>query len=222
MAQALASKAEALTLAELHELFGPMPAWRIRSQPAPGTATEEDWLALAYDIQKRCELTNGVLVEKPVGYMESRLATVLSYLIERFLETHPLGIVVGESAASRLLPGLIRAPDVSFVSWDRLPGRRVPREPLPNLAPELAVEILSKSNTKKEMDAKLHEYFAAGVTLVWYVDPRKRTARVYTSPEAVTKIGFDGVLSGGDVLPGFTVSLKEWFERADPSHHEQQ
>ena len=86
----------------------------------------------------------------------------------------------------RLAPGLVRIPDVSFVSWDRFPDRRVTREPVPAIAPDLAVEVLSESNTKAEMDRKLREYFAAGARLVWYLDPEDRTVRVYTAVGRMT------------------------------------
>ncbi len=81
----------------------------------------------------------------------------------------------------RLNPGLIRIPDVSFISADRLPGRRMPREAICPIIPDLAIEVLSKSNTRKEMDEKLADYFAAGVRLVWYIDPDTQTARAFTA-----------------------------------------
>ena len=66
-----------------------------------------------------------------------------------------------------------------FHSWNRLPGRESPKEPIPDLAPDLAVEVLSEGNTKAEMTRKVREYFDAGVILVWLIDPRKRTAQVF-------------------------------------------
>ena len=76
-------------------------------------------------------------------------------------------IVVGEAGMMRISQGLVRIPDVSFVSWDRLPEGKVPSEPIPALAPDLAVEVLSQGNTAKEMNRKRREYFEAGVRLVW-------------------------------------------------------
>jgi Uma2 family endonuclease len=114
----------------------------------------------------------------------------------------------------RLLKGLVRVPDVAFFSWDKLPGRVFPSKTIPALAPDLAVEVLSEGNTPEEMERKLREYFLAGVRLVWMIDPRKRTAEVYTSPDAPTAT-FDErqALDGGDVLPGFTLPLAELFGR---------
>ena len=212
---ATASEERHLTLADLMERFGPMPAHRIRTVPAPGTATEADLIEIARSEDRLWELVDGVIVEKTMGYFESRLAAVLVYLISRFLEGHDLGIVLGADAASRFAPGLVRIPDVSFVSWTRLPGRKTPREPIPELVPDLAVEVLSESNTAKEMERKLTDYFSSGVRRVWYVDPQAHCVRAYTSPGEFDLIEKDGTLDGGEVLPGFLVSVSEWFARAD-------
>jgi Uma2 family endonuclease len=211
---ALVSEERRLTLADLIERFGPMPAHRIRSIPPPGLATVEDLLKIIGADDRLWELVDGVLVEKTMGYFESRLAIVLAYLMGRFLEDRDLGIVLGADAASRFAPGLVRIPDVSFVSWDRLPDRKTPREPLPDLVPDLAVEILSPGNTPEEMDRKLRDYFRTGVRLVWYVDPEEQTVRVYTSVEQSRLLKKDDTLDGGAVLPGFSVSITEWFEKA--------
>jgi Uma2 family endonuclease len=115
--------------------------------------------------------------------------------------------------AVRLKIGLVRIPDVCFISWDRLPGGELPDEAIAGVIPNLAVEVLSKSNTPKEMERKLREYFKAGVQLVWLVDPKTQTARVYSSPTKVRRISKDQALDGGEVLPGFVLPLKELFNR---------
>jgi Uma2 family endonuclease len=111
------------------------------------------------------------------------------------------------------MPRLVRIPDVSFVSWDRLPKREVPADPIPDLAPDLAVEVLSEGNTEKEMQRKLKEYFLAGVRLVWYVDPRTRTVEVYSAPDQRTVLMEQQTLTGGDVLPGLALPLRQVFAR---------
>ena len=95
--------------------------------------------------------------------------------------------------------------------WERLPGRRIPSEPIPDLAPDLAVEVLSPGNTPGEMARKRQEYFAAGVRLVWLVDPEARTVEVYTDPEQSTVRHEADTLEGGAVLPGFALPLRELF-----------
>ena len=111
----------------------------------------------------------------------------------------------------RLFPGLVRIPDVAFVSCGRLPGGRRPKEPIPSLVPDLAVEVLSESNTVREMDRKRGEYFQAGVRLLWIVDPLARTVRVYISPDDVVALEESGTLTGVAVLPGFAIDIKLLF-----------
>ncbi len=202
------------TLAEVVERLGGIPLERIPAVPAPGTATEADVLARPRGEKRLYELVDGVLVEKPMGYYESRLAAILIWFLEGFLGEHDLGIVVGESGTIRLAAGLVRIPDVAFFAWRHFPNRELPGDPIPDLAPDLAVEVLSEGNTPAEMERKLGEYFAAGVRLVWYLDPRNRTARVYTSPDSVSLVTEAGSLDGGEVLPGFILPLRDWFARA--------
>jgi Uma2 family endonuclease len=103
-----------------------------------------------------------------------------------------------------------------FASWDRFPGRKRPKVAVPELAPDLVVEVLSKGNTRAEMRRKLGEYFGAGVRLVWLVDPRKRTVRVHTSVQRSVVLKQGQLLDGGDVLPEFVLSLEELFVEQAP------
>lgn len=210
-----------LTVGDLLAQLGGISPERVRLQPPPGTATEQDAIANNEGkIRMLCELVDGVLVEKTVGYLESMLGVVLSFRIMTFLEGKDLGIVLGADGMVRLFPGNIREPDVSFISWSRFPNRVLPPGAVLNLAPDLAVEILSAGNTAAEMDRKRQEYFAAGTRLVWMVDPKARTVRVYTSPEQSVTLDESMVLEGGAVLPGFGLPVREMFERASrmPGH----
>jgi Uma2 family endonuclease len=203
-----------LTVAELLQSLGGLPPERVLARPAPGTATEQDVIRLRDREKRLCELVDGVLVEKTMGQYESRVAAVLIYFFERFLDDHDLGIVYGADGTLRIMPGLVRIPDVTFVSWKRLPNRELPAEPIPDLVPDLAVEVLSAGNTPEEMDRKVGEYFLAGVRLVWMIEPETRTAVVYKSPRRRTTVATDQALEGGAVLPGFTLPLKRLFARA--------
>jgi Uma2 family endonuclease len=203
------------TMADVQARLAGFPADRIRTYPAPGTATEQDVLDAEARSNRICELIDGTLVEKTMATYESMLAFVLAYFLQRYLDTNNLGGIGGEAGLLKILPGQIRAPDVSFTRWERLPGRQSPKPPIYAVAPDLAVEILSKGNTEAEMNRKLHEYFEAGVRLVWYIEPKTRTARAYTAEHEWTEIGSDGLLLGGEVLPGFEVPLAELFARAD-------
>ena len=152
---------------------------------------------------------------QPFFIMELVTGGSLAQLLAVFVEQHGLGIVAGADGMLRLAPGRVRIPDVSFVSWDRLPQRRVPRQPIPDLVPDLAVEVLSEGNTPREMEQKLQEYFTAGVRLVWYVDPVRQEVRVYTAPDQHEVLTADHTLHGGEVLPGFTLLVRQLF--AEPT-----
>lgn len=201
-----------LTLTDLAERFGPMPAWRIRNVPAPGTATEQDVADIEARENRLCELVDGVLVEKTVGFFESIFAVRLARRLGDFVDENNLGVVTGEGGMMRLFPGLVRIPDVAFASWKEFPDG-VTDEPVPNVVPDLAVEVLSEGNTKQEMDGKLEDYFGAGVRLVWFVEPRKKTVEVFTSKDASTVLSQNATLTGGDVLPGFSLPLTLFFAK---------
>jgi Uma2 family endonuclease len=204
------------TIADLLDRLGHVPPERIRFWPFPGTATENDVLAALEAPRKRlCELVDGVLVEKAMGFRESLLASFLIASLRSFVSPRQLGLVTGPDGTVRLFAGRVRIPDVAFTSWDRLPGRRVPATPIPDLAPDLAVEVLSPSNTAAEMTLKRQDYFNATVRLVWEIDPRARTVSVYTGPDAVTVLSESDTLDGGAVLPGFTLVLRELFAELD-------
>ncbi|MFZ1933405.1 MAG: Uma2 family endonuclease [Thermoguttaceae bacterium] len=204
-----------ITVADLFEQLGHVPQERVLLVPTPGTATEKDVLDLIDHSDRICELVDGVLVEKTMGYLESMLAGAILELLRGFVRKRKLGIVLGADGTLKILRNQVRIPDVCFISWDRFPGGRLPKTPIPAVAPDLAVEVLSDSNTEGEMRRKLQDYFTAGVRLVWYVDPRTRTASAYTSPEHCTVFDENGVLTGGDVLPGFELPLRELFVEMD-------
>lgn len=199
------------TLADLLRRLGDIAPERIRMDPPPGTATEQDILDIHAREKRLCELVDGVLVEKTMGYPESYMAMRIGGLLASFVYQHDLGIVAGADGMVRLTTGLVRIPDVSFVSWDQLPSRQVPADPIPDLAPDLAVEVLSKGNTPGEMKRKLREYFRAGVKLVWFVDMKKRTVQVFTAPDQFVLLTEEQTLDGGKVLPGFSLPLPRLF-----------
>jgi Uma2 family endonuclease len=215
MTPVLATAATIDTLADLLDRLGNIPLHRIRFRPAPGTATEEDLLELTSKNNRLYELVDGVLVEKPMAFRESVLALALGALLRAFVMPRNAGVISGADGTMRLFPGLVRIPDVAFASWDRFPDRRLPSARIPSLVPDLAAEVLSETNTPAEMDRKVREYFNAGVRLVWLIDPEARTVAVYTAADQFTVLSASDTLNGGDVLPGFTLSLQELFAELD-------
>jgi Uma2 family endonuclease len=203
------------TVADLVNQLGGVPLKRIRMKPFPGTATERDLLRLLDGPNKcLCELIDGTLVEKVMGSVEAHLALRLGRFLEQFLEDHDLGVAYGSDGPFRILAKQVRMPDVSVFRWESLPDKEMPNKPVPALAPDLAIEVFSAGNTKKEMQRKLRDYFKAGVKAVWIIYPKNRTAEVYASPKDKL-IEPTGALRGGDLLPGFELPLAKLFERME-------
>jgi Uma2 family endonuclease len=209
------------TVADVLQQLGDIPPQRVRVHPAPGKATERDVLHILDHENRLCELVDGTLVEKPMGVLESCLAGDINRWLGNFVNERDLGILTLPDGTLRLVPGLVRMPDVAFISWDQLPKRKYPNEPIASLFPDLAVEVLSESNTRGEMKRKLKEYFLSGTQLVWIVDPIQRIVDVYTAPDRFTRLKEGEVLDGGDLLPGFELPLERLFARVEKPRRRQ-
>ena len=194
-----------------------VPLERIRLVPPPGTATEQDVLDAHDHAGRICELVDGVLVEKTVGLIESVLAMAIGEFLHRFVREGKLGIVLGGAGPLEILPGQVRHSRCLFRELGKIPRRQAAEDTHPRPRADLAVEVLSESNSEGEMRRKLQDYFAAGVRLVWYIDPRTRTATTYTSPQDFAVLGENDSLTGGDVLPGFELPLRNCLRRLTES-----
>lgn len=204
----------AADLLKLIEQLGGIDPARVRLNPPPGTATEKDVLRAEREPQKAlCELIDGTLVEKPMGFRESSLAMWIGARLQLFVEKHDLGIVAGADGFMRLAPRNVRIPDVSFVSYERLPDPDAADVAIADFAPDLAIEVLSPSNTRREMERKRRDYFAAGTILVWEIDPKKEIVDVYTAPDSVKRLTKSDAITGNSVLPGFKISVSDLFAR---------
>jgi Uma2 family endonuclease len=199
------------TLAELMGRLGDVPLDRVQMRPAPGTATIQDVIVAQQREGRLCELVDGVLVEKALGYPESVVAGLILTALNVFVLPRKLGQVSGADGTIELMPDLVRIPDVAFTSRERLRDSNYSPTAVPRLAPNLVVEVLSESNTAREMSVKRQEYFAAGVELVWEVDPKQRGATVYRSLTDSEQLTERDQLDGWRVLPGFELSLAELF-----------
>jgi Uma2 family endonuclease len=202
------------TVADLLESLGDVPPDRVLLQPAPGTATEADLQRLPHDMQRMCELIDGTLVMKAMGAPESLAAFCLAAYLAPYMK-QGLIAAMGPDGHTRYFGNQIRMPDVAVFLRSRLPGGKMPKEQICPVAPDWTVEVLSPGNTRKETAKKLKTYFESGVRLAWVADPRKRTVRVYTSPENFKEFGEDASLDAGDILPGFKLSIREWFDSAE-------
>ncbi len=169
--------------------------------------SDEDLVRLPRDGRKY-ELVDGEVRVSPAGLRhEEVVARLILRLLDVVIQSH-LGKVFGSSAGYRLPGGNVRSPDVSFVAQGRLPGGISP-EGFGELAPDLAVEVLSPQDGAREVLDKVGEYLAAGVSLVWVIDPANRRATAYRSLTDVREVQETGRLEGEDVVPGFSCPLAE-------------
>jgi Uma2 family endonuclease len=205
------------TLADLLEDLGGISPARIVYRPGMSPATEKDVVEYQAKGHRLFELVDGVLVEKAMGLWESFLAGAILAALHAFVAPRKLGKVSGEAGMLRLFPNLnlIRMPDVAYISRKRLEDADAWGKAVPQLAPDLAVEVISEGNTAAEMERKRDEYFKAGVLLVWIVNPVSRTVDVYTPGSPAVTMSSSQILDGGPVLPGFTLNLAELFAELD-------
>ncbi len=166
----------------------------------------------------RYDLLQGDLIRvSPAGFRHGRLAHEISGHLWVFLDAHPeLRLVaVGAETGFRLgrEPDTVLGPDAAVVCLDRLPPTQAQIGFL-ELAPDLAIEIVSPTDRWTTVSGKVEAYLSAGVQLVWVIEPSLRAIRVYSSEGAEQRLQADrgDVLQAPGRLPGFRLVLSELFE----------
>jgi Uma2 family endonuclease len=162
----------------------------------------------------RTELVRGRVVrEPPAGLEHGWLAGRIFLLIARFVEEHRLGIVVAAETGFVLAdaPPTVRGPDTAFVAAHRLPVGPTGIKGFARFAPDLAVEVVSPSNTRKAIRDKVKDYLDAETRLVWVLDPDDSSITVSRADGTVEVRRAGDDLDGEDVLPGFRVPVSELF-----------
>jgi Uma2 family endonuclease len=183
---------------------------------ATQTITPEQLAAMPND--KDYELVDGQLVERKMGNKAAWIALELAHYLGTHVRQHRLGWVFGAEAGYRLdpqRPSHVRKPDVSFVCFGRLPNEE-PADTYDNLAPDLAVEVVSPNDTVLELDEKIEEYLQAGVRLVWVINPELRMVKVYRPDRTEEILRSGDEIDGESVVPGFRCRLDELFRMPTP------
>lgn len=174
--------------------------------------TVED-LARIGDHEGRYDLIRGEPIRMaPAGWPHGKISLRIGRALLDHVEHERLGEVCGAETGFVLArdPDVVLAPDAAFVRADRLPPEEEQEGFLP-LAPDLAVEVVSPSDSSDYVTDKVMEYLDAGTSLVWLVQPRRRIVTVYT-PDRIGRVhGEEDELDGGDVLPGFRLPVAEIF-----------
>lgn len=178
---------------------------------AKDTLTPEQFLRLPDADQY--ELVDGKLVERHRGWESSWVATQLLFFLTDYCRKNAAGWANGSEAIYQCFPqrpNKVRRPDASFIRHGRFENEQFPQG-ICTLAPDLAVEVISPNDTAYEIDEKVEEYLAAGVRLVWVVNPHTRTARVHRADGSVSQLHEADEMDGEDVLPGFRCRVGEFF-----------
>jgi Uma2 family endonuclease len=209
------------TLAEVFTRLGDVPPHRVLSYPAPGTAWGCDLIDPGITSYRAVEHVDGILVEKTWDDRKFQIALRFTAGMDTAIRIENTGAILGPKCRVLLRKDLIRVPDATFVRWDSVDDTdeiENPAEEWLSVIPHIVVEVLSESNTPREMRIKLGEYASAGVKLVWYVDPDAKTVTVYPKGRERGRkvLGEGDTLDGGKVLPGFNLPVADLFAPRAP------
>ncbi|MEP7292332.1 MAG: Uma2 family endonuclease [Chloroflexota bacterium] len=155
------------------------------------------------------ELIDGEIVEKMPSFTPSRIAMDIVFFFKLYLRDHDIGYVTGEAGGYTMSDGNVFNPDVGYISKLRLPDVPSRESPVP---PDLAVEVKSPTDKKRAIRRKAERYLELGTRMVWLVFPDEQIVEVYVQgDEDVQTLTIDGILDGSDLLPGFTLPVRELF-----------
>ncbi len=164
---------------------------------------------LPENAEKILELIAGEMYEVPSHPRSSNVGSRFSYFIQDYLMERDIGYVTGEAGGYIISEEDRFAPDVAFISRERQP--ELPEQGYNPIAPDLAVEVVSPSDDMARLMYKKDRYLANGTRLVWIVYLKRREVEVYAPGQPMRIVGIDGILDGGDVLPGFKLPLRSIF-----------
>jgi Uma2 family endonuclease len=166
---------------------------------------------LPQNADKILELIDGEIIEKMASnpYSSAISARIIRHM-GGFVEDNDLGYVTGEAGGYHISDKNMFAPDVAFISKQRQP--ELPREGFNPIPPDLAVEVVSPTDSYKDVAKKVRTYLKNGTRMVWVFEPETETVTVHT-PDGQYTLDIDGTLDGGDVLPGFKLPLRSIFKK---------
>ena len=192
---------------------------RKHNQSKPQPLTAQPTLLIAEDLWKqsddgyRYELVKGEIRRTPLtGFEHGIISAAIGSFLDKHVEMNRLGYVCSAGTGFKISqnPDTVRAPDAAFVRQESIDKQGIPKGYWEG-APDLAVEVISPSDTYTEVAEKVDEWLNAGCAMVWVINPRRETVEVYKSPEDITVLQSDDILDGGDVIEGFECSIKDLF-----------
>ena len=169
-------------------------------------------IALDEDFDKKYEIVDGQPEAKEMGSsLHSGVGTRLIIRLGGYVEAQKLGGVYGPDATFQIGANE-RMPDVSFVSAAHIPEEGETDQKW-HIAPDLAIEVISPSESWVKVNHKIREYFAARVQQVWLISLELREVHIYDSPKAITVLSEDNDLINEVLLPGFRCRISELFQQ---------
>jgi len=192
---------------------------RTHNQPKSKSLTAQPILYTAENLWKqtddgyRYELVKGIIRRMPSTGFEHGIRTAeIGSLLNVHVKKHKLGYVCGAETGFKISqnPDTVRAPDAAFVSKAAIDEKGIPKGFWEG-APDLAVEVISPSDTYTEVEEKVDEWLNAGCALVWIINPRRETVEVYRAPEDIVVLSGEDILDGGNVIEGFQCQVKDIF-----------
>jgi Uma2 family endonuclease len=193
------------------QLLAPQPAAQEATENTQHTPITGEELAALGDIGP-CELVKGEIVRmSPTGRKHGRIEMTIGRILGNFVVVHNLGEVLGGETGvyTHRDPDSVRAVDVAFIAHAR--AAQMQSASFLDVAPEFVVEVLSPDDRWLQVDAKLNEYFAIGVLIVWIVNPEGHEVSVYRSVTEVQRFGVGDELTCEPALPDFRVPVAELF-----------
>jgi Uma2 family endonuclease len=182
------------------------------AQPHLALITAEELLQMP-EFEKHAELVNGEIVRMaPAGEEHGEIAISIGGFLHQYVRQHKLGKVYAAETGFVLSrdPDTVRAPDVAFVSAERL--KRKARAAYFEGSPDLAVEVVSPSEREGEVKAKVQNYLCAGAKLMWIIRPPAQTITIHRPQSQPRVLTLDDTLDGEDGVPGFAVPVRDIFE----------
>ena len=174
-----------------------------------GTATVEDLLKMPKDGRKY-ELVDGEILVSPAGMKHGEDVVKILLIFATYLDSKPIGKVYPDNVGIWFPSGNLRSPDVFYVRNETLPNGESP-EGFGELVPDLAVEVLSPSDSLTQLGRKIGEFLQCGVPIVWLADPARKTVTMYRSLSEIRQFASEDIITAEPVLPGFSCPVSRFF-----------
>ena len=177
--------------------------------------TVAEFWAMPDDPGHRYELVDGELIDMDGAPRHGIVATEFAWLLRGYVKAADLPLYVGNATGFRINAYTLRFPDVHVTAWERMAAYDEAEGAFPHFAPDVAIEVVSPSNTPAALARKTAEYFANGTRAVWIADPDPRTVAIRRPGQPERVFGVGDILTGEPEIPGFACPVADIFAVLD-------